>query len=274
MEQTNEIAKLLNDAADDKPGAAEAFFELLLRSDIYIPTEGQVPQTNTASEIGKSHVDDLGFVTVSYEGQECLPIFSDLNYLYHWAEREIPYSKKSFSSLLWLVGNNLWLYLDSNQEVGKEISAWEISLLRKGKDAIAELVAASGDNGLLSVEVEIGSDLYPELKRKLLPVLELSKNLDEAFIVAVKEDGSENSKPTLGLKYSQITSAERQYLRDEFRLVGEDYGLVIFDDLGSGSNDNLFTDATPFFIRQKVKNTPRKSIFESISRVLKKKWTA
>ena len=28
MEETNEIAKLLNDAADDKPGAAEAFVQL------------------------------------------------------------------------------------------------------------------------------------------------------------------------------------------------------------------------------------------------------
>lgn len=269
----NELARLLGDAADEKPGAAEAFFELLLRSDVFVPTEGQV-ELSKPSEIGKSHVDDMGFVTVSYEGQECLPIFTDPSFLFHWAERELSYSKHSFSSLLWLVGDSLWMYLDPNQEVGKELTSWEISLLRKGKDSIAEIVAATNENALLSVEIETGSDLYPGIKRKLLPVLELSKSLDEAFLIAVKEEGSENSKPTLGLKYGKVADAERQYIREELRIVGEDYSIVIIDDLGVGSNDNLFAEATPFFIRQKLKQSPKKPIFDSISRVLKGKWKA
>lgn len=265
-EENNELAKLLIDAADEKPGAAEAFYELLLRSEVFIPTQGA--NGNKVSELGTSHIDELGFVTVDYEGQECLPIFSQESFLTQWAEREMTFTKKSFSSLLWLIGDSTWLYLDANQQAGKEITSWEIELLKKGKDAIPELVAASYDNPLLELEVETNSELFLDLKRKLIPVLELSSKLDEAFIVGIKD--GENLKPMLGLKYNKAAAAERKYIREELQQVSEE--VVIVDDVGSGSNDNFFTEATPFYIRQK--NLPgsqqKKSFIKKVTNIFKK----
>ena len=116
----NELAKLLYDAADEKAGAAESFFELLLESEVYIPVQKDSKKSAKEVEIGKAHVDQLGYLTVDYEGKECLPIFSEEDFLHHWAKREIGVTKKDFKSLLWLVGEELWLYIDPEQEIGKE----------------------------------------------------------------------------------------------------------------------------------------------------------
>ena len=77
------------------------------------------------------------------------------------------------------------------------------------------------EQGVPDIEVKTHSDLYPELKRKIIPVLELCRNIEEAFIVSVKEDSSDDEKPMLGLKYSKnAPSSERLYIREELRNVG------------------------------------------------------
>ena len=245
----NELAKLLNDAADEKPGAAESFFELLLESEVYIPIQKDSKKSAKSVEIGKAHVDQLGYLTVDYEGKECLPIFSEEDFLHHWAKREIGVAKKDFKSLLWLVGEELWLYIDPEQEIGKEITAWEISMLKKGKDAIPDLVAALGGEQAFDLEVDNSSNLYPELKRKLLSVLELAKNLEEAFLISVKDDNSESTSAMLGLKYSEDDKTQKEFIRKEVGYFEEN--ILVVDNLGSGPNDTLFDGATPFYITQK-----------------------
>ena len=262
-QEINQLAILLEDAADEKPGAAEAFYELLLNSEVFIPTHSTKEKI---FEVGSSHADQLGFMTINYEGQECLPIFSQESFIYEWAGKEVSFTKKSFSSLLWLVGD-MWLYLDSNQLAGKEITAWEIELLKKGKDTIPELVAASSENPLLELEVETNSDLFAELKRQVIPVLELSSKLEAAFMVGIKDDG--NTKPMLGLKYGKVTDAERKYIRDELLQVSEQ--LLIVDDIGVGASDSFFNDATPFFIAQKEIKNAENSIFSEIKKLFTKK---
>lgn len=259
----NELAKLLNQAADDKPGAAQSFFELLLESDVYIPVQKDNKKSSEPVEIGKAHVDQLGYLTVDYEGNECLPVFTEEDYLHHWAKREIGVAKKDFKSLLWLLGDSLWLYIDAEQEVGKEITAWEISMLKKGVEAVPDVVAAlGGDEQAFDIEVDNSSSLYPELKRKLLPILELAKNLEEAFLISVKEDDSETDSAMLGLKYSTEDKNQKQFIRDEINFL--EYNIIVVDNLGSGPNDTLFDEATPFYIAQK----PSKKSF--LSKIFKK----
>lgn len=263
----NDLSKLLNDAADEKVGAAESFFELLLDSEVYIPVQGQAEKNPANIEIGKAHVDSLGYLTLDYEGNECLPIFTEESYLHHWAKREIGVAKKDFKSLLWLLGDSLWLYIDPDQEIGKEITAWEVSMLKKGKEAIPDVVAALGDGEQsIDLEVDNDSDLYPELKRKLLPILELAKSLDEAFLISVKDDNSESKSAMLGLRYAEDDKTQKQFIRDELNFL--EANIIVVDNLGSGPNDTLFEGARPFFIAQK--ESKKSSFLSSISNLLKK----
>ena len=72
----------------------------------------------------------------------------------------------------------------------------------------------------------------------------------------------------LGLKYGNVTDAERKYIRDELLQVSEQ--LLIVDDIGVGASDSFFTEATPFFIGQKEIKNAGNSIFSEITKIFTK----
>jgi hypothetical protein len=282
QKKEQQLTALLQDAADEKPGAPEAFFEALLRAEVWVAQTTPAQADGTASGphiIGQGNPEELGVITVSYEGHDCVPIFTEEAFVADWALKKVFTAKKPFKTLLWVLGEETWLYLNPNQEIGKEITAWEVKQMRKGADAIPDLVGALGDDGIPDMEVRSDSELYPKLKRKILPVLELCKNLDEAFMVAVKEDGSDTEKPMIGLKYnSKATSAEKNYIKEELRHVGtEDFAdgsgsLLVVDDLGNSysPNENIFSDSRPFYIAYK-KEGPGQKIISSVTSLFRSK---
>lgn len=266
MEDMDEIGQkvtiLLEAAAEGRPGAAEAFFEMLLESRVFVGVDPAKAKATPADPmiIGEVKNEEHGLITVTYDAKECVPIFSEKAFLEKWAGVDLPVQEIEMKKLLWMIGEETWLYLNSNQEVGREITPWEIARLKQGVDAIPEIVAAENDNPLEDIEVRSDSELYPELKRELLPVLEIYPELQEAFIVAVKEGGSEMEKPLVGVKYAKIPKAKRLYLNGEIEALLKDFmpeehmaASVVIDDLGdpSSPNHSLFEDATPFYIATK-----------------------
>ncbi len=269
-----ELTLLLNHAADGLPGAVAAFLERLLISDVYVPLRGLPGATEESGAdvalVGEDSAEERGFLTVVYDSKPCLPIFSQEEYLLEWAQREIPFVRKSFKSLLWLVGDENWMYINPNQEVGKEITEWEIQRLRQGVEAIPEIVASLSEVPYGEIEVRSGEDLYPELKRKLLPTLELYPELTEAFLVTIKEGEAEAEKPLLGVKWAKVKEAKRIYVKAELEECIKDFlserggHITVIDDLGDKNSHNhtLFADSTPFYFAtrepsgiQKVTNT-------------------
>lgn len=254
-----ELTLLLNHAADGLPGAVEAFLERLLSGHVYVPLRGLPGTTENSGPdvalVGEDSAEERGFLTVVYDSKPCLPIFSQEQYLLEWAEREMPFVRKTFKSLLWIVGDDNWMYINPNQEVGKEITEWEIARLRQGVEAIPEIVASLSEVPYAEIEVRSGEDLYPELKRKLLPILELYPELNEAFLVTVKEGDAEAEKPLLGVKWAKVKDAKRIYVKHELEECIKDFlsekggHITVIDDLGDKSSHNhtLFADSTPFY---------------------------
>ena len=264
-EGEKELSRLLEDAAADKPGAAEAFFQAVMRNEVYVPVKvGSQAQNWSSGEIpklGEGGLSALGFLTVQYEGGECLPIFTEEAFLTHWASREMPSIKKAFSSLIWLLGDSTWLYLNPNQEVGKEFTPWELQMMREGgEEAISELVAALNEEPLTEIEVRSGNDVFPEFRASLVSAVEIHPEIEEAFLVAVKEGGSEHERPMVGIRYSKVTPTKRQYVKQEIEAIAEDHeaeGAVyvfVIDDLGEKNTPNtaLFSEAVPFYIKPRT----------------------
>jgi hypothetical protein len=255
---TRELETWLDAAADGLPGAVEGFFRTLLKCEVYAPTHASEEQTALAI-IGNTTPADHNFVTIVYDGKECLPIFTREEFLYAWAGNTVPYTRKDFRSLIWRLGKETWMYLNSNQEVGKELTPWEIELLRKGEEAIDELARAQSEEPFDDIEVRAASDLYPELKRALIPILQIYPELQEAFIVAVKEGGSEEEKPLVGIRYSKISEGKRAYLKSELEYLLEQEqhnpcgNFMLIDDLDNEASPNLelFANATPFYFAPK-----------------------
>ncbi len=266
--EPKELTKLLEDAAADKPGAAEAFFQTLLRSEVYVPvkpgSQAESWKGGALPEVGEGGLSQFGFATVEYEGSECLPIFSEEEFVAHWAEREQGSVLKEFKSLIWIVGSDLWMYLNPNQEVGKEITSWELEAIREGgEEAIKDLVAALNDEPLADIEVRSANDLFPKLRQSLIGAVDIHPEIEEAFLVAVKEGGSEHERPMVGIRYSKATKPKRDYVKNEIEETAKDFEsegaayVFVIDDLGDKSSPNhaLFDEATPFYIKPKVSGT-------------------
>lgn len=260
-----ELTQLLEDAAADRPGAAEAFFEQLLRSDVFVPVKpgSQAEGWNGGAlpEVGEGGLSQFGFATVEYEGSECLPIFTEESFVAHWAEREQASVLRSFHSLVWTVGKDVWLYLNPNQEVGKEITPWELETIREGgEEAVSELVAALSEEPLADIEVRSGNELFPKLRQSLIGAVEIHPEIEEAFLVAVKEGGSEHERPMVGIRYSKVAQAKRDYVKQEIEAIAKDFEsegaayIFVIDDLGERSSPNhtLFAESVPFYIKTKV----------------------
>ena len=65
--ENQELTLLLNDAADEKPGAASAFFEALLRATVFVPINESMKTNGTAASPGKGAGAEQ-FAMVDYDG--------------------------------------------------------------------------------------------------------------------------------------------------------------------------------------------------------------
>jgi len=155
------------------------------------------------------------------------------------------------------------LYLNAAQDVGKELSEWEVEKLREGRDSVPELVSALREDPLGELEVRSNREVYPEFKRKILPIIELYPELEEVFVVAMREGLESGEKPLIGLKWASGRNApnegKRAYIRSELQNAAEellpDSSAVVIDDLDDASSPNhvLFSDATPFYFQKRMK---------------------
>mgnify|MGYP000325942580 CR=1 FL=1 len=279
-----ELTKILEDAANGEPGAVAAFFMRLLISGVYVPLHPSVERTtdNGAQPIlGSESFRALNYMTVLHDGKEIMPIFSEEIFVGEWAEREFEYAEVKFSSLIELLGDDVALHLNPGQDVGKEITPWEIAELRKGSDAIPDLVQLlAEEDGGGEIEVRSSGEIFPDLQRGLLPVLELYTELREAFIVAVKEPAAESERPAIGLRFLGITEGKRRYLVSELENAAKEQlpshlSLIVCDDLDDHRSPHLglFTDVTPFYIAatEPPATSPVKRLFAGLKGLGKSK---
>ena len=201
-----------------------------------------------------------------------LPIFSDELYLQDWLGEEAPFEKVRFASLIWEVEKETWMHLNPGQEVGKEISPWEIELLKQGPDAVPE-IAAEISGVSEDIEVRSDPDLFPDLKRQLRPVLELFAEIEEAFLVSVTSPEMGEGCPILGLRHKGLDTKKLDYLNGELRTIVEqhfdtDKDLVFVKDIDNKKDPNVifFREVTPFYIAQKKLAKQGKTWFAKLLR--------
>lgn len=276
-----QLTMVLLDAADGRPSAIEAFFDILLRSTVYVPIKAQTISSpeNGLKEIGGKGAGTTNFASVDYMGNQCIPIFSEERFVEDWSEADFTCIKKEFKVLLQLLGDEMWLYINPGQDVGKELTEWEIERLRKGPDAIPELAAALNESPIGEIEVNTNSQAFPKLYEKLLPVFQVYSELEEAFIVSVKEGGDEIERPMVGLLWGKTNPAKKKYIRgeveDTVQAYLEDSGgsVFIIDDLDNDDSPNhtLFSDAKPVYLNKPIKPDSKiAGLFNAIGKKIKK----
>lgn len=260
-ELQRELTEQIYRAADGLPGALLDFYQTLLSSEVFVPLGELMLKTGlpeVAQGSGVPHLLRKGYCVVQHQGNPTLVIFSRAEFVSVWAEREQDSQPRIFKDLLPLLGSDVWVYLDAAQEVGKEISPWEIEMLRNGPEAIPEIVALLGEEEEVDYTIiPAEQERYQDFKNQLRPILEIYPELKEAYLLLIKDSDESRERPMIGLKYSEIDQAKKDYLRNEIDICSQqvlavDEQVFIVDDLANETSPNrrLFEEATPFYIAQ------------------------
>jgi len=254
------INNLLELANNGNSTAAAELLELLLESKVLVPVDPRKARLQPDDAIAGSGEKKVNtFITVQVDGREVLPIFTTVEFLYEWAEQEAPLVEQDFKSLLWLTGEELWLHLNPAQEFGKEFSPWEIERLRQGQDAIAEIVAELGFGETEYVEISEDEEFFPALKKQLAVLLEVYPQVEEAFLVSVREPDTLKPVAALGIIQQGLSSEQLIAIGDELHncfagRTTEYASIRLIDDLADDNSHNwtLFGNLRPFYIAQKT----------------------
>lgn len=256
--QGNSLEALLERAALELPGAAEEFFHSVLDAEVFVPLKltGRA-NSGDVSILGPDGATPEEFVRATFDGRQVIPIFSSHELAESWAENEVVTQRRKFQDLLLLVKGEDFLHLNPGAEFGKEFSPWEIEQLRSGHDAVPEVAATALLSLPKELEIDSGAELYPELKPKLVILLESYSEVQEAFLIAVCAEGEKDASLMLGLKHEGLKQEKLAQLRQEVQEFGyshlgkKDFIALVEDvyDLRHPSAA-LFSEVTPFYIAQ------------------------
>jgi hypothetical protein len=281
---TANLTEQLAKASEGGRPEIESFFKVLLVSKVLVPLKPSTARTVEEQHIplvGTDTQSTLGFFEVDNGEHVVIPIFSDRAYIADWSGMEIAAVEKEFKVLLNSISPGVWLHLNPGQEVGKEISDWEIERLRKGIEAVPEIAAELTGPVDTDIEIVALSDQYKDLKSKLRTIIESYPSITECFLVGAKKDDSESYSPVLGIKHNGEEKERLQLLYTELKQLvesslSEKEELFIVDDLADPNSVNLalFQDATPFYFATKPLEQPdsnRVSWVQSLMTMLRKK---
>jgi len=270
-ETTSDIAELMDRAQRGDREAVLGFYRALLDLTVFIPIQqvttpdgGEDLKTNPTKTGERYYVSEL-------DGKYIVPIFSRKDSISVWAEQDVPSVEKEFKTLLWSLREDVWLHLNPGQDVGKEISPWELERLKSGPDAIEEILSELPIAASDEVEVESRSSLFPELKKRITTVLEVYPQIDEAFLILVKSTSQTNESLLLGLKQHELTEAQIKSIDQEvssfahYQSEGPQIASVVADlAVASSPATALVVDAKPFYIAQKP-YPGQKSLFSTFT---------
>jgi hypothetical protein len=137
MALENDITSLLKRAAEGDESAASLFFTLFPQMIWHVPGRGNLEDPGNVEYPN----DIYGFLAVKTEECTIVPIFSDASLAEEWAGRPIQCRETTGKHVLETLPEEWWIGVNPGQEIEKELSPWEITLLKKEHpEATKELV--------------------------------------------------------------------------------------------------------------------------------------
>ncbi len=255
----SELQTLLKQAYEGREEAAQSFFESLLESSLVVPLKPvAAPPTELPTPGNKAAEQLQRFVTVSVEGRDTLPVFSEEGFLKQWAGEEVLYELRKFSALLRVLGPETWLHVDAGQEYGREISPWEIDLLKRGPEAIPAVIQEGDESEENQLEVDSKPEDLGEFKKRISIAAEAYNWISELKLLAIRDSEKSDWVPLVGLKVLDGESPEEK-LKSQFKqeisdLIAEyrkpQPVIIEESDTTFSPHLSLVQQANPFYIRQ------------------------
>lgn len=237
--------------------AASEFFREFLRGPLYVPERYQAhPMTDTPL-YPNDFVNILGICSGE---RTWVPVFSAEVQIEQWCGQKLSAKKTSGAELLSLIPSEWWIIFNVGaDDAQKEISPWEIELLKGGEAAIAEVVEEALDDPVQPLTIEpLKEGEQAALTKALREYAGAHREILRVHLVREQSSSQNDSKLLIGATVASEASEERLHIiADEIQalsgaaLIGDEPHAVRIvhnqDDLTFG----LFNQLPSIFERSR-----------------------
>jgi hypothetical protein len=266
------LERALEEALEGDARCQRVFFEVLLGSTVVVPERNQARPLSDAPRYPNDLLNVLG---VQHVDRVVVPVFTEADIIERWCGNRLRSRSLRFVDLLASIPDDWWIGVNPGGDVEKELSPWELSILRRGPQGIDEIVEDLTAD-VLDPTVRIRApkeDEYGELKRLLLDFGE--RSVDVARIFLLREEGGDarGAVVLIGVEGFSSESADLERLKRETEavagggLIGSDPARVL---VGGRETNNfgltIFRTVEPIYER-------RGGHDRSLSHSLRRTWS-
>lgn len=276
---STQLSALLERAVKESAADKHSFLSALLSSDVLVPTlKTQTITTlghkKPAPVVGKTSAADYGISTISFEGHTTVPCFTDEVSFDLWISRKEwmgAVEKLSFRLLLNKVGASEWIILNPCSDFSKDFSPWEIDLLRKGIDALQEIVEGDEEAQHDYLEVSrVAHDQFSDVLSALSLACESYPEVSQAILAQASNTSQTDSFLTGNITHNDNSMLDNYQLLVALELVpcsDEKRNLIVSDvrNILEGITGTDQFGQPPIVIRLLTPNSPDHALFADIT---------
>ena len=253
------------------PESIRHFYITFLATEVIVPCKVQARPVKNLSPFPAPFSNLLA---VTAQEQEIIPAFTTQEELQLWAKEPLEWASITGETLCQRTPEAMWISINPAGEWGKELSAWEISLLAQGKEGLDELVAEQLQHsdphitfqGLTEEQAErIVSATRPALEeypaiRAVFAGIQITESAQESYLIgALITDEQEQ----------EIIESSLQE-RIQGALIGDNpFSLAVGTSLDTSPELALFKFSDPLIQNKDGLSTKRTSLMKKIGQWIK-----
>jgi len=247
--------------------AALNFFIDLLSHELTVPE--RYSNSTYCDGVPYPHIFLNIFAFQDEDGRMCIPAFTNPSHAKSFNPQAVQDNilvseplrcrRVSGSELFQLTPDDWWIILNPNQDVAKELSPWELSLLKKGAESIPEIIEEVFSQDIPApIKISASTDdQFKSLRRLLIEHCESDNRITKLYLSKEIPPDESAPIPMIGIL------VDSPYLSDQDAVLENIRGVANLAQIGStkpklfiGSENSpgimlrLFLDAPPFYVNQ------------------------
>ncbi|MGI6524738.1 MAG: SseB family protein [Bdellovibrionota bacterium] len=135
--ETTQLEGAMDAASLGSMEAAANFYSILINTFVYVPHRFQEQPLSDSPTYPNPFLNILG---VQDKERVVVPVFSNSEYIEEWCGMPLSFDKVRGAVLLGRMPKDWWIAVNSGQNVEKELSPWEIDILRGGASGIPAII--------------------------------------------------------------------------------------------------------------------------------------
>ena len=246
--------------------AATFFFEQMLDTQLLVPERYSNPPVKKDEEVNYPHLflNILGYLDSE---RVCVPAFTQADHASSFVSPAPRCRAIRGSELLTLVPDDWWIIVNPTQEVAKELSPWEIALLRQGRESIAEIVAEvfTHDTPTPLRVTTPNDDEFDNLRKALTEHCATDKRIRKLFLLQEVSLDEGLPVPLIGVIIHPV------FAEDEDAVLEQVRGTANLSQIG-GANPRIFigTEDKPGMMLKLFLGSP--PLYESTAEFESARW--